>query len=424
MKEEFLHYIWRNKKFPSLNLYTQQNQSLKIISFGQENRHSGPDFENCRIRLDDTIWAGNIEIHVRSSEWYRHNHHEDDAYSNVILHVVFENDKEVTDKFDNQIPVLELKSLIEPGLISKYEEIVSGTHWIPCYPLFHKVDGLRVNLWLDRLLVERLENKTNHIETLFEWNNQSWEETFYQIIARYFGQNVNSDAFEMLAKALPLKILVKHKSHLLQLEALLYGQSGMLSGIFTEPYPLELQKEYDFLRKKYGLTPLKKHIWRFMRMRPANFPTIRLAQFAMLIHQSNHLFSKILEAESLNEIRKLFLYGTSDYWIDHYRFGKITSNKPKTIGKNTLNLIMINVIVPFLFFYGQYKGSDELKEKALRYLEDIPPESNSTVKKWSALYPGIESAYQSQALLTLKSSYCDQIKCLSCQIGYSIIQKQ
>jgi hypothetical protein len=422
MKEELLHYLWRTKRFDFTNLHTTQGESLHIFHTGEYNTHAGPDFLNAKIRIGDTTWAGNVEMHLSASEWLRHGHAADKAYDNVILHVVLEEDAPILRASGERIPCLEMKALIAPKLSSKYLELLHSEYWIPCQAQFEQVPEMTRTLWLERLLVERLEQKTELISQQLQQNQQNWEETFYQLLARNFGMHVNMEPFELLAKSMPLLLLAKHKNSLLQIEALLFGQAGLLESDFQDAYSNQLKKEYAFLQKKYGLTPIRGESWKFLRLRPANFPTVRIAQFAMLIFQSNHLFSKMLAATSVEEIENMLELKLSNYWLTHYRFDKDSKKNRKRLGKDTIYLIVINTITPFLFLYGKWKSDDCYKDRAFTMLEQLPPEANHIIKNWQQLGLKPVSAYQTQALLQLKKHYCDTKQCVNCAIGNAILQ--
>lgn len=424
MKEDFLHYLWRLKRFDFNNLQTTEGEAIQIQNSGEHNHHSGPDFLNARIKIGNTLWAGNVEIHLKSSDWLLHKHQNDRAYDNVILHVVLEDDRPIFRATGERLPCLELKKRVPPKLSKIYLKLLNNEYWIPCQHHFFEVGEMTKNLCLDRLLVDRLEEKTEAIKRSLSQNRNNWEETFYQILARNFGVKVNAEPFELLAKSLPLLILAKHKNNLFQIEALLFGQAGLLENEFEEAYPTRLKTEYLFLKKKHSLSPIATEGWRFLRLRPANFPTIRIAQFATLIFQSLHLFSKILDARNRDEIEKLFEVKLSDYWLTHYVFDKKSVKRNKTLGKNTVHLLLINTIVPFLFLYGKMKGEESIKDKALKLLEEVPPERNSTISKWNELGMLPKSAYQTQALLQLKNNYCKHKQCLNCSIGDSILKER
>ncbi|MFT4761575.1 MAG: hypothetical protein ACI9XO_004923 [Paraglaciecola sp.] len=422
MKENFLHYLWRMKRFDISDLRTTQGETITIQKFGTHNHNAGPDFLNAKIQIGDTLWAGNVEMHLDASEWMAHKHQDDAAYNNVILHVVMDEDRPILRASGERIPCLEIKKRVPLKLVNIYQKLLQNEHWIPCQHHFFNVKELTKNLWLDRLLVERLEQKTEIIEQTLDENNGNWEETFYQFLAKNFGVKVNAEPFAAVANSLPLLTLAKHKNNAFQLEALLFGQSGLLEKEFTDDYPNRLKKEYSFLQKKHSLIPIEGVNWRFLRMRPANFPTIRIAQFAMLIHQSVHLFSKILDVETVKQIEQLFKVELSDYWLTHYVFDKESKSRSKRLGKNAIQLLIINTIVPFLFLYGKRKADSMFKDRALTLLEEILPEKNSTIEQWKVLGMQPESAYQTQALLQLKNEYCSAQRCLECGIGGAILK--
>ena len=422
MREDFLHYLWRLKKFDLSQLTTTQNKKIQILNFGIHNHDAGPDFSDALIQIGNTLWAGNVEMHLKSSDWKAHQHHKDAAYGNVILHVVYEEDQTIFRTSGEPIPCLELKHRIPSKLTKNYSRLAQNEHWIPCQNYLHKVNEITKYIFLDNVFVERLAEKTQIMATKLHENKGDWELSFYHFLAKSFGMKVNAIPFEQLAKQMPLNILTKHKGNLFQIEALLFGQAGLLTTVFNDSYPRKLQKEYNFLQKKYHLVPLNKSSWKFMRMRPANFPTIRIAQFAQLIWQSTSLFSKIIVAENIREIENVFQIKLSNYWLDHYRFDKASIRRKKTLGKSSIQHLIINTIIPFLFYYGQQKDKAVYKEKALQFLEVLAPEKNKPLKKWENLGFKAMSAYQSQALLQLKKNYCNQQKCMQCAIGNSILE--
>ena len=421
MKEDFLHYLWRLRRFDSNNLQTTQGETIEIQKVGDHNIHAGPDFTNARIRIGDTLWAGNVEIHLLASEWLKHHHQENKAYDNVILHVVLEEDSPVYRNNGERIPCLELKKRIPSKLTNIYQKLLHNEHWIPCQHHFYEVSNLTKNLWLNRLLVERLEQKTEAIIQTLQLNKSDWAETFYQFLARNFGVKVNAIPFELLAKSIPILTLAKHSNNLIQIEALLFGQAGFLAQDFNDSYPQQLKKEYLFLQKKYQLQPIKKELWKLLRLRPANFPTIRIAQFATLFYQSKALFSKILEAEGVKDLEQLFQVKLSNYWQTHYVFDKKSKSRNKSLGQDTVHLIIINTIVPFLFAYSRHQSNDNYQDKALYILDNLPLEKNSIISQWKLLGLEINTAYQSQALLQLKNEYCNEKRCLECAIGNKIL---
>jgi uncharacterized protein DUF2851 len=422
MAEDLLHFLWRTRRFEQTGLTTTEGEPLEIVYPGEYNTHAGPDFSNAKLRIGDTLWAGNAEMHLNASDWLQHGHQHDRAYDNVILHVVLEEDQPIADKSGRRIPCLEMKKLIPARLDALYKKLIHNEYWIPCQHQFHEVPEMTRNLWLDRLLVERLEQKTAAIRATLDENRNDWEETFYQALARNFGLKVNAGPFELLAKSLPQQILAKQKDSLFQIEALLFGQAGMLAVEFEDDYPNRLKKEYDFLQKKYDLAPLEPVVWKFLRLHPGNFPTLRLAQFARLVHQSAHLFSKILEIENQKDIEALFQVKLDGYWLTHYTFDKASGKRPKSLGKEAIRLLTINTIAPCIFLYGSLNGMPECKDKALRLLEELPPERNAIITGWEKLGVEATSAYQTQALLQLKNEYCSKKRCLRCAVGGAILK--
>ncbi len=418
MQENFLHYLWRTRRIDTSNLQTTNGESLEIQDFGEYNTNAGPDFLNATVRVCDMIWAGNIEMHVKSSEWLVHGHQHNDAYKNVILHVVYEEDTPIGEP---KIPCLELKKLIPQGIYKKYWALLHNETWIPCQHQFFTVSALTKTMWLDRLLVERLEKKTEAIAVALARNKNDWEETFYQFVTRNFGVSVNTEPMEWLARSLPHLTLAKHKNNLFQLEALIFGQSGLIEKDFKDEYPIILKKEHAFLSHKHKLKPINGIAWKFSRMRPASFPTIRLAQLADLVHQSSHLFSKVLEMETITDIENLFSVKTSSYWTNHYVFDTPSVTTKKTMGRDTIDLIIINTIVPFLFYYGKTRQEERFKDRAFQFLEDLKAENNNITEGWQNLGETPKSAFQTQALIHLKKEYCDKKRCVDCAIGNSIL---
>lgn len=422
MKEELLHYVWRVQRFNCTHLMTTQGQKINILQFGQHNRDAGPDFTNARIQIGDTLWAGQVEMHLKASDWLKHEHQLDPNYSNVILHVVLEEDIPICHPNGEPIPCLELKSRI-PGKVAKmYQRLQHNSDWIPCQQLLPQVPAITRQIWLDRLLVERLQRRCIYIKDQLTTYKYDWEACLYHCLAKSFGMKVNGDPFERLASHLPLRIIQKHRHNILQLEALFFGQAGLLNQSFTDAYPLQLQREYKFLAHKYQLQPISKNHWKFLRMRPANFPTIRLAQLARLYHQTEHLFSKILAIQHIKEVENLLAIQVSHYWKDHYLFDKPSSSRVKSLGKSSIHLFTINTIAPILFLYGKEKDQGTFCEVALQLLEEIPPESNHIISKWKEVGFTPRSAYQSQALLELKKEYCHPKNCLDCSIGSTILK--
>ena len=431
MRENFLHFLWRTRRFDLSNLQTTDGQAFEILDFGEYNRlDAGADFQNAKIQIGDLTWFGNIEMHVKSSDWLQHKHQQNVAYGSVILHVVYENDVEIsTDTEGGLLPCLVLKNRIPEGIYQNYWSILNNEHWIPCQHHFYKVAEITKDLWLDRLLIERLERKTEAIATALERNKGDWEETFWQFLAHYFGSKVNAEPMEMVAQRVPHLILAKHKNQLLQIEALLFGQAGLLDANFADEYPNALKKEFLFLQKKHSLLPpLSKTVWKFSRLRPPSFPTIRLAQLAALVHRSSHLFSKIIddpmEKASIEGLKTLFDVEMSDYWRNHFMFDTPSVCSEKNLGKNTIDLLLINVVAPFLFFYGSFRKEETMKERALELLESLKAEKNTITEGWQKLGLDIKNAARSQSVIQLKTTYCDKKECLDCAIGVAILKNK
>lgn len=417
MTERLLQFLWQFQYFNKGQLTTQHGENLQIIFPGQYNTNQGPDFLEAKVRIANTTWAGNIELHFRTSDWEKHNHHRDDNYNNVILHVVWENDT----ASPNSIPILELKERVSKILLQKYDELMKTISFIPCENSIRLATHLIWKSWKERLLAERLIKKSKRVEACLHRSNFHWEEVFWWLLARNFGMKVNADSFEEMARSIPLSILAKHKNQIHQLESLLLGQLNLLNQDFKEDYPKMLKKEYDFYKKKYDLKPCNGAVF-FLRMRPGNFPTIRLAQLATLILNSAHLFSKIKEATSVNEIRIWFDVTANDYWHYHYRFDDLSLFRKKKLGTSMTDSVMTNTIVPMVFAYGSHHNDERYKQKALRWLEETSAENNSITKRFQHLGIKNDNAFDSQALIELKNEYCDKKRCLECSIGNSILK--
>jgi hypothetical protein len=423
MKEELLHFIWQSKILLKQNLVLTNDKSVEILNIGALNKDAGPDFFNAKIKVDQEILVGNIEVHIKASDWLNHKHQQDKAYDNVILHVVFENDKPIFDNYQKPYLTLELKNYLPQSLLTKYKILQEQKNEIPCQPIFSLPNEFKLNNWLNRLVIERLEKKCERIESILKNNNSNWEQTFYVLTAQYFGQKTNAQAFEWLAQNLPMQIIAKHKDKLSQIEALVLGTAGFLNQKLTDEYLVFLQKEYVYLQKKYGLTNLDKSVWKFGRMRPSNFPTIRLMQFAALLYQSSHLFSKVLECENVSNLQKLYklqhihLINLSE--LSGHQFSALKAD----LGTSAINTIIINTVVPIVFLYGKLRFDEDKSNKAINWLEQINAEKNSIIDFWKTLNINVENAMQTQALLQLKNEYCTHKKCLSCEIGFHVLNQ-
>ena len=421
MTEEFLHYIWQYRLYTP-NLFLQSGEQLDVLHPGIHNSDSGPDFFNAKIRIGDTVWAGNIEIHIQSSDWNRHNHQHDLSYDNVILHVVWRSDAQILRQDGSTIPTLELDGRYNENSWKKYLHFMASQQWVPCESMISNVDPFVLNQWFDRILVERLERKALQVEHILSITNNDWAQTFYRLLARNMGFKLNNQAFEMLAQSLPYQFLAKHADDLFQIEAMVFGQAGLLENSFTDEYPSKLKKEYEFLKVKFGIACVDAHLWRFMRLHPGNFPTLRLAQFASIIHHSVSIISELFNSNDVNTYRKLFSAQASEYWNTHYVFDKSSSPKKKTLGNSSIDLLIINLVAPILLAYGRRKSDTAITEKPIDILMQLKGEDNSIIRKWAALGMDVTNAANTQALIELKSHYCDNKKCLSCSLGNTLLK--
>lgn len=423
MNEAFLSYLWTFKLLKK-RLYSTEGEEIVIKKQGVKNVDAGPDFSNALIKIGDSLWVGNVEIHVKSSDWYKHKHQNDEKYKSVILHVVHVDDLQDNTKKKLNIPTLVLKENYDAYLFLKYESFMNNMNWIPCEKQFKSINRFRIYYFMSRMAIERLEYKSDKIQAQLKNNKNNLEQTFYEQLARNFGFKTNADAFEMLAKSLPINYLAKQKSNLFQIEALLFGQAGMLNQNFKDTYPNLLQKEYRFLQKKYNLQSIPTHVWKFLRLRPSNFPTIRIAQFGMLIYLSSALLSQIIETENLDQLHNYFDLSAYDYWDTHFKFDKKSIRSKKKLGAVSTKLIIINTIIPFLFVYGKLMGEDQYCQKALKFMEALDGEQNKIIRQWKKIGANTNSAFFTQALLHLKSNYCDQKRCLDCQIGHELLKQK
>lgn len=423
MNEKLLQFIWQSQYFNRENLILESGEQLSILKTGFINTHQGPDFTDSLIKINEIQFAGNIEIHCLSSDWIKHKHGSDKQYGNVILHVVWQNDIDIKNVSGHNIPVLVLENRVAKSLLNRYSNLAESTG-IPCHNRsFPSLDEFGWMAWKERLLAERLERKAENVLTLFTQSNNNWEETFWWLLASNFGIKVNAELFEAVAKSISVSILSKHKHQINQLEALLFGQANLLSNEMEDDYSKMLQKEYQFLKKKHNLVSITIQP-NFLRMRPANFPTIRLAQLAMLVQQSSHLFSKIKDLQNCSDLSALFSVTANDYWHYHYQFNQVSDYQPKLLGRNSINNIIINTIVPVLFAYGMYNKHETYKEKAIKWLIETKPEVNNITTIWKPYCPKPKTAFDTQALIELTNNYCLKKRCLECVVGNKILKTE
>lgn len=425
MREDFLHFIWRFQYFDKKDLKSTSGEPVNILHPGFANDDAGPDFSNAKIAIKQISWHGHVEIHLSSSDWSNHNHHLNPAYDNVILHVVWENDKQIYRSDGTAIPTLELKNRIDPALKERYWQLVENPLKVPCALSIHGISTIVQLSMLEKALMERLSHRCRAIHKLLVLRNNDWEETAYALLAKNFGFKINSDAFLHLSEVLPLKTLLKHRNNLFALEALLFGQAGFLDQPIKEPYFEALKAEYLFLSKKYQLYEKRLSLvqWKFMRLRPANFPSFRIAQFAMLIHQHGSLFSLLLSVSNPKMLLEAFNLKLSDYWQNHVNFGKISKHSFSGMGKASINNILINTVAPLQAAYGKHLDQQPLIDNAVSLLQQTPAESNNITKMWKELGLAIAHAFDSQATIELYNNYCVPRKCLDCTIGANIIKK-
>lgn len=421
--EEFLSYLWKNKLIKQ-PIYCTNGELIVIKKQGEKNHDAGPDFTNALIKIGKALWSGSVEIHIKSSDWFKHKHHFDKKYKSVILHAVYFDDLSTEKSKSLNIPTLILKNVFDKNLLQRYTSIVNNLYWIPCEKQINSINRFRFYHFIIRLAIEQLEFKAKRIDMQLKDNHNNLEQAFYEQLARNFGFKTNGDAFEMLAKSMPVKYLALHKNNLLQIESMLFGQAGMLDQNFKDSYPKLLQKEYSFLKKKFNLTPIPSNIWKFFRLRPSNFPTIRISQFAMLVYLSSGLLSHIIETENINQLCKYFNISTNSYWDTHFNFDKksLTSSK-KYLGTQAIHLILINTVVPFLFVYGKLKDEEKYCQRALNILESIKGEHNHIIRQWKKIGINTNSAFFTQALIYLKSNYCDKKRCIECHIGHELLKQ-
>lgn len=425
LSEDLLQFIWKFSLFSYTKLITERGKRLYVRTAGKHNKHAGPDFEEARIIMDGMEWAGNIEIHIKASDWYRHKHHVNPAYNNVILHVVYENDIPIRLE-DGTIPeTFELKHFIDQSLLSKYRAMMESSEWVPCASQISSVNAFRTSQWLERLLIERLIAKQQMVDALLKARRGNWDEVTYILLARGFGFKVNALPFENLAASLPYKILMKHREDVKVIEALIFGQAGMLQNqFFKDDYPKELLKVYQYYHKQYYLKPIDGSSWKFLRMRPNNFPSIRLAQFAAMCAKMGNFFSQIIAVESLSALKLLFAdLEVNEYWQKHYKFDIPAEKHSVRLGNASIDNVILNTAVTILFSYGKYIGKETYIYRAINFLEQLAPERNNIVRKYKSLGLSAGSAADSQALLQLKQSYCSINKCLDCGIGLQIFKQ-
>lgn len=428
MQEDFIHYLWKHKKFEVIKLKASSGKGVSIISVGQHNVNSGPDFFNAKIKIGKQLWAGNVEIHIKSSDWFLHNHEQDRAYDNVILHVVWEHDTDVFRKNNTPVETLVLKDYANISILNNYNklfsapEVMGSNTWINCENDFKDVEDFVLNNWLERLYFERLEHKSKTIETLLETSKNDWEAVLFKMLAKNFGLKVNGASFFSVAQSIDFKVIRKIHQNQYALEAMLFGQAGLLDSDIENGYYSSLKSEYEFLIRKFKLRNTQIIAPQFFRLRPSNFPTIRWSQLACLYQKHQNLFSKIIHTEDLNAFYVLFKVTASEFWNTHYTFQKTSKPSVKAVSKSFIDLLLINTILPIKFLYEKQQNND-LDTTILKIATSISSEKNNIISAFNSLKKVSESAMDSQALIQLKTSYCEKNKCLQCGIGNALMLK-
>jgi len=415
--EDFLQFVWEAGLYDADGLCTTDGRPLEVLHAGRIQHGSGPDLKDARIRIGDQLWAGSVEVHKRASEWNAHGHQQDPAYNNVILHAVYLHDADVRTADGNSPPTVELRSRLNEANVALHHRMMRSEGWVPCAKELHLVENDRVRLWLERLMIERLERKTLEVEALYKRLGNDPVETFHHMLLRGFGFKVNTEAFAMLANALPGKLLKRYRGDTLRTEALLFGQAGLLEGEFSDDHPRRLQAEYRILAHLHELRPMSAVAWKFGRMRPSNFPSLRIAQLAALIEAVPDLLQCMTEEDDPDRTIKAMNIEAGGYWKDHYLFDHTSAARPKRLGKAAASGLVINTVAPYLFAMGRIRGHQPSLDRALELLERLPPERNSVIDGWAALGMVADNAASGQALIELKNRYCSEHRCLFCAIG-------
>jgi len=430
--EQLLHYVWKHKIFPLKELTTTNGQQIEIIDPGLHNTNAGPDFFNAKIKIKDTLWVGNVEIHDKSSDWYLHGHDRDDKYNNVILHVAGLIDINVKTKDGKYIPQMQLD--IPQDVKENYRDLLSTDTYPPCYKIIPDLSSLMIHSWMAALQTERLEQKTEAIKKRVELCNGSWEDGYFVTLARNYGFGINGDAFETWALNVPLHDVAHHRDDLFQIEAIFMGQAGLLEldtipekyqkDALEEGYFTKLRNEYLYLAHKFGLKPINGSLWKFLRLRPQNFPHIRISQLANLYYLHKAGLSNIIETDTVTHLEEMLKTAVTPYWENHYTFGSKSETNEKHLSPFSLNLLIINTAIPILFAYGRHMSNEALCERAFELLEQLKAENNYIIRMWKECGLDVKNAGDSQALIQLKKEYCDKKDCLRCRIGYEYLKRK
>ena len=429
--EQLLQYVWKHKILPLECLETTDGKALEIIDPGLHNRNAGPDFFNAKLRIGNTMWVGNVEIHEHSKDWFRHGHDSDPAYDNVVLHVVEDVDCDVTNSRGEFIP--QIKLCVPVTVTLNYKELLNADAYPPCYRIVPELSQLTVHSWMAALQTERLERKTLDIARRAERANGSWEDAYFITLARNYGFGINGDAFEQWAYNVPLNQVAHHRDDIFQIEAIFLGQAGLLDidaipakyqkEAMNDGYFNRLKNEYKYLAHKFSLTPMNRTMWKFLRLRPQNFPHIRISQLATLYHERKTSLSQLVECMNVDEMGHMLSTHVTEYWATHYTFGAESASNSKSMSPFSINLLMINTAIPMLFAYGRHTCDDTLCDRAFDMLEQLKAEDNHIIRMWKECGLKVATAGDSQALIQLKNEYCDRKDCLRCRFGYEYLKR-
>ena len=429
--EQLLHYVWRHKMFPLQEMHTTDGKLVEVIDPGLHNRNAGPDFFNAKVKIDGTLWVGNVEIHDRSHDWYVHGHDHDSAYNNVVLHVAGVVDDNVITSDGKFLPQLQLD--VPKEINDHYKELLETDQYPPCYKIIHDLTKLTIHSWMSALQTERLEQKTEAIKARVDRNNGSWEDGYFTTLARNYGFGINGDAFEMWANTLPLKAVDHHRDDVFQIEAIFMGQAGLLElntipsqyqrDALNEGYFAKLRNEYQYLAHKFSMKPMDATMWRFLRLRPQNFPHIRISQLANLYYSRRAGLSSLVECTTIEQLKAVLATSVTPYWETHYTFGSTSCRNEKNLSPASLNLLMINTAIPMLFAYGKHKSDEAICDRAFDLLEQLKAENNHITRLWQQCGLTAQNAGDSQALIQLKKEYCDKKDCLRCRIGFEYLKR-
>ena len=430
--EQLLHYTWKHKLYPLKELTTNDGQRVEIVDPGLHNRNAGPDFFNAKIRIGSTMWVGNVEIHDKSSDWYQHGHDKDSRYDNVVLHVAAELDTEVMKSNGEYVPQLQLS--VPDDVLTHYDELQKTDEYPPCYKVIPHLSALIIHSWMAALQTDRLEQKTEAIRKRAELCNGSWEDAYFVTLARNYGFGINGEVFEQWAYNIPLNAVAHHRDDLFQIEAIFMGQAGLLEldsipeyyqkDALNDGYFAKLRNEYQYLAHKFSMKPIDFKLWRFLRLRPQNFPHIRISQLANLYYQQKAGLSQLIECETLDELKNVLKSQVTPYWETHYTFGSTSPKNEKHLSYGSINLLMINTAIPMLFAYGRHTTKEVLCDKAFDFLEQLKAENNHIIRMWQQVGLPVKTAGDSQALIQLKKEYCDKKECLRCRFGYEYLRRK